>query len=271
MDAEVPKPMALPQSDVSGLLVQRDQAVLTVTFNRPAQHNAMTWAMYDGLFAACEEADRSQSIAAMVLRGAGGKAFVSGTDIGQFAEFRDGADGVAYENRIARVVNRLEDVSVPTVAAVNGLCLGGGLAIAAACDLRVATQSARFGVPIARTLGNCLSMNSYSLIVSQLGPARALDLLLRARLLSAQDAHMAGFVSEVCGEAELNQVVSDLVRQLLSQSPLSMWATKKAIRRLRRSTLPDGDDLVRRVFGSEDFHRAVRAFGSKGEVSWLGR
>ena len=135
------------------LLVEQDGPVLTVTFNRPAQRNAMTWAMYDGLYDACESADNTDEVRVMVLRGAGDRAFVAGTDIAQFNEFSSGKDGVAYEAKIARIVGRLEEVKVPTVAAVHGYCVGGGLALAAVCDLRVATRSARFGIPIARTLG----------------------------------------------------------------------------------------------------------------------
>ena len=154
------------------LKVSRDGAVLTVTFDRPARHNAMTHEMYEALYAAARRPTATSGVKVLVLRGAGGRAFVSGTDISTFRDFRDGADGIAYERRIARVLNRLEDVTVPTVAAIEGYCVGGGLAIAAVCDLRVATRSARFGVPIARTLGNCLSMNSMSILVAQLGPAR---------------------------------------------------------------------------------------------------
>jgi enoyl-CoA hydratase/carnithine racemase len=252
------------------LRVTLDGAVLTVTFNRPAQHNAMTFAMYDGLHSACETADLDDGVQTLVLRGAGGKAFVSGTDIAAFRNFRDGADGVAYEERIARVVNRLEDVTVPTVAAVEGYCIGGGLALAAVCDLRVATRSARFGVPIARTLGNCLSMNSVSVLVAQLGPARALDMLLRARLLNAEEAHAAGFVAEVCDDSALDATLRVVVGTLLSHAPLTLWASKVAVARLRRAALPSGDDIVARVFGSQDFHRAVAAFGSVQPATWEG-
>lgn len=257
------------------LVVDSDGALLTVTFNRPKQRNAMTFAMYDGLYAACERADADEDIRVLVLRGAGDKAFVSGTDITQFAEFREGAaggtDGIAYEARITRVVNRLEDVTVPTVAAIRGFCVGAGLALAAACDLRVATRSARFGVPIARTLGNCLSMNTYSLLLFHLGPARTLDLLLRARLLSGEDVHGAGFVSELCAEDELEQAVTELVTPLLGHAPLTMWAAKQATVRLRRAGLPDGDDIVARAFGSQDFRAAVHAFSAKSPMQWTGR
>ena len=254
------------------LVVDRDGPVLTVTFNRPRQRNAMTWAMYDGLYEACEQADAEDGgVRVMVLRSSSDKAFIAGTDITQFTDFSSGADGVAYEEKIARIVTRLEDVNVPTVAAIRGFCVGGGLGIAAVCDLRVATPSARFGVPIARTLGNCLSMNNYSLLVSQLGQARALDVLLRARLLTGEEAAAAGFVAELCDEDGLDEAVDSVVRTLLGHAPLSMWAAKEAVRRLRRAGVPEGDDIVSTVFGSEDFRRAVRAFSAKEPMSWQGR
>ena len=253
-----------------GLRVTRAGAILTVTFDRPAQRNAMTFAMYEGLHSACEDADADGDVKVMVLRGAGGMAFVSGTDIAAFRDFDDGADGVAYEQRIARVVNRLEDVTVPTIAAVEGYCLGGGLALAAVCDLRVATRSSQFGVPIARTLGNCLSMNSVSVLVAQLGPARTLDMLHRARLFDGAEAHAAGFVAEVCDDGDLDATLDAVTATLLSHAPLTMWASKLAVARLRRAALPDGDDVVARAFGSEDFHRAVAAFGSGRSATWEG-
>jgi enoyl-CoA hydratase/carnithine racemase len=256
---------------VSELEVTQDGPVLTVLFNRPEQRNAMTYAMYDGLEQACVRADEDDSVHVLVLRGAGGRAFVAGTDISQFLEFTSGEDGIAYEARIEQVTNRLEDVGVPTVAAVEGACVGGGLILAAACDLRVATASSRFGVPVARTLGNCLSMNTYSLLVSHLGPARTLDMLLRARLLSAADAAGAGFVSEVCPDGELDAALEALVTPLLGHAPLSMRAAKRAVARLRRANVPYGDDLVREVFGSADFAAGVAAFVDRRQVSWTGR
>jgi enoyl-CoA hydratase len=256
---------------MSELEVSQDGAVLTVLFNRPEARNAMTFGMYDGLEEACARADADDSVRVMVLRGAGGRAFVAGTDISQFSSFTSGDDGIEYEERITRVVNRLEDVAVPTVAAIEGPCVGGGLALAAACDLRVATESSRFGVPIARTLGNCLSMNSYSLLVHHLGPGRTLDMLLRARLLSAGDAHAAGFVGEVVPDGELDPALSALLDVLLNHAPLSMKAAGQAVARLRRANLPDGDDLVREVFGSADFRAGVAAFVERGQASWTGR
>jgi len=257
---------------VSGdVVVAAEGPVLTVTFDRPDQHNALTFDMYEALYDACDRADADEQVKVLVVRGAGGRAFAAGTDISAFREFRDGADGVAYEQRITRVVNRLEDVTVPSVAAVEGYCLGGGLALAAVCDLRVATRSSRFGVPIARTLGNCLSMNSVSVVAAHLGSARTLDLLLRARLLGAEDAAAAGFVAEVCDDGALDTTLDEVVGTLLQHAPITMWASKAAVARLRRASLPDGDDLVSAAFGSEDFRRAVAGFGSGSPAGWEGR
>ncbi len=255
---------------MTDLLIERNGPALQVTFDRPHAHNALTFAMYEGLHDACEKADADPEIRVLVLRGSGGKAFVSGTDISQFAGF-DGAAGVEYEERMTRVIRRLEDTAVPTVAAVDGYCIGGGLALAAACDLRIATGSSRFGVPIARTLGNCLSVDTCALLVAHLGRSRALDMLLRARLLDATEAHAAGFVTQLVDDAAaLDGALAETVTTLAAHAPLSMWATKQSLTRLRRAGLPDGDDIVTRVYGSADFRSAVAAFARKERPVWTG-
>lgn len=257
-------------STQTDLIVERDGPVLRVTFNRPEAHNALTFAMYEGIHDACATADAEQDIRVLVLRGAGGRAFVSGTDIAQFAGF-DGRAGVDYEERITRVVHRIEDITVPTIAAVDGYCIGGGLAIAAACDLRIATAASKFGVPIARTLGNCLSMDTYALLADHLGRARTLDMLLHARLVCAPEMHAAGFVMQLVDTApQLDDALAATVESLASHAPLSMWAAKQALTRLRRANLPDGDDIVERVYGSADFQAAVRSFTAKERPIWKG-
>ena len=156
---------------------ETDGPVATLTFNRPEARNAMTWEMYEALVAACERVDTDGELRVLVLRGAGGKAFVAGTDISQFQSFRDREDGIKYEERLDRVLDRLERVSKPTIAQVQGVAVGGGCAIALTCDLRVATPESTFGIPIARTLGNCLSAASYSRLVDLMGPSRVKDLM----------------------------------------------------------------------------------------------
>lgn len=265
---------AAPQEGGAGasdeLIVDVDGSALTVTFNRPHRLNAMTWDMYDGLVAACEQADNDDRVRSMVLTGAGEKAFVAGTDIGQFADF-GGKDGVAYENRIEEILGRLARVTKPTIAAVRGHCVGAGIAFAATCDLRVATRSARFAVPIARTLGNCLAAGTQALLVHQLGPSRAMDLLLTARALRAEAAAAAGFVNRLVDEDELESAIRELTDRLAGHAPLTMWAAKTTTRRLLESGVPDNRDVIERVYGSADFREGVAAFTEGRSPEWRGR
>lgn len=250
------------------LRIESADGILTVTFNRPAQRNAMTWSMYEGLLEACEMTE-DDSIRVMVLRGEGGKAFVAGTDISQFHTF-DGPAGVAYEKQISDVLSRLRAVDVPVIAAIDGYCVGGGLGIAACSDIRVCSPASRFGVPIARTLGNCLSTDTLGLLVTLLGQSRVVDMLLQARFLEAQEAHLAGFVTAVSEDPDAE--AEEIARRLLGHAPLTMWSVKESLRRLdEASPEVDDTDIVERIYGSEDFHGAVRAFTSKSEYTWTGR
>ena len=227
-----------------------------LTFDRPEAHNAMTFAMYEALFECCERADAEDDVRVLVLRGAGGRAFVAGTDIRQFLEFSSGEDGLAYERTIDRVVGRLERVRVPTIALVDGFAMGSGLALAAACDLRICTPAAVFGLPIAQTVGNCLSMENYARLAALLGEARVKDIVFTARRVGADEALTIGLATEVVEDAEAR--VAELTGQLASRAALTLWATKEALRRLR--PVPDGDDIVRRVYASAEFRARVEAF-----------
>jgi enoyl-CoA hydratase/carnithine racemase len=230
-----------------------------VTFNRPEAHNAMTFDMYESLFAHCERADADDDVRVLVLRGAGEKAFVAGTDIRQFTEFSTPEDGVRYEATIDRIVGRLETVRKPTIALVHGFAMGSGLALAAACDLRVCTPTARFGLPIARTVGNCLSMENYARLAALLGEARLKDIVFTARPVDAEEALRIGLATEVVEGAEAR--VLALCELLASHAAVTMRVTKEALRRLR--TVPDGDDLVREAYGSDEFRSRVRDFLSR--------
>ncbi|MEQ3554368.1 enoyl-CoA hydratase [Pseudonocardia nematodicida] len=247
-----------------------DGRVLTVTFRRPAQRNALTWEMYDGLVAACERADDDDAVRVLVVRGEGGKAFVAGTDIGQFAAFTSGADGIDYEHRVTAILDRIRAVSVPTVSAVQGWCVGGGLGIACATDLRIATPDSRFGVPIARTLGNCLSARTLDLLVETLGRPLTADLLLTARMLEVGEArHVPGFLHAVVDD--LDAGLAELTARLVSGAPLTIWATKELLRARESAGTPDDSEVVARVYGSDDFRGAVAAFGEGRRPEWTGR
>ena len=179
--------------------------IATLTFNRPEARNAMTWEMYEALVAACDRADGDPNVRVLILRGAGGKAFVAGTDISQFQSFTDRADGIKYEERLDHVLDRLERVTKPTIAQVQGVAAGGGCAIALTCDLRVATPESTFGIPIARTLGNCLSAASYSRLLDHLGPGRVKDLLFTGRLVSGEEARDLGLVNRLVADDVFDQ------------------------------------------------------------------
>jgi enoyl-CoA hydratase/carnithine racemase len=227
-----------------------------VTFNRPEAHNAMTFAMYEQLFSYCERADADDGVRVLVLCGAGEKAFVAGTDIRQFLEFTTPEDGVDYERTIDRIIGRLERVRKPTIALVDGFAMGSGLALAAACDLRICTPGAVFGLPIARTVGNCLSMENYARLAALVGEARAKDVVFTARRVDAEEALAIGLATEAVEDAEAR--VEALCELLAGHAATTMWATKEALRRLR--PVPEGDDIVRAVYGSAEFRERVEAF-----------
>jgi enoyl-CoA hydratase/carnithine racemase len=249
----------------------REGPVAKVIFDRPAARNAMTWRMYEQLGEACAHIRADADVRVAVFRGAGGKAFIAGTDIAQFLTFSSGEDGIAYEEKMEGYIGAVEALPVPTLAVVEGWAIGGGLAIAAACDLRIATPGSRFGIPIARTLGNCLSVANYARLVAAVGASRAKRILLLAENLSAEDALAGGFLLEIADEANLDRRVAEICERLAKNAPITMRVSKEAIRRIVHARLPEGDDLVRECYGSEDFRSGVRAFVEKREAQWTGR
>jgi enoyl-CoA hydratase len=253
------------------LTVDFDGPVATATVDRPAARNAMTMAMYEALADFCERVDKNPEVRVAVLRGAGGKAFVSGTDINHFRDFRGAADGLAYERRVESVLARLEEVTVPTIAVVEGYATGGGLSIAAACDLRICSPNARFGLPIARTLGNCVSMATYARLERLIGTARTLWLIYTAGFVDAAEAVRIGLASELVADAELDARVAELCTTIAGHAPLTIRVSKTALRRLRDHGLPPDEDLISLCYGSDDFAEGVAAFLDKRPPRWQGR
>lgn len=254
-------------------LFTSDGPIAFLTFDRPEARNAMTWPMYDALVEACDSVDADPNIRALVLRSTG-VAFIAGTDIRQFSAFTSGDDGIAYERRIDAVIDRLERVPVPTIAQVQGVAAGGGCAIALACDLRVCTPAAQFGVPIARTLGNCLSAANYARLVDLIGPARTKDLLFTGRLLDAAEAASLGLVTRMVEAHALDDAVRELAGTIAANAPLTIRTTKEFIRRIaqrRRVEASETDDLVAACYGSHDFREGVTAFLEKRKPRFTGR
>jgi len=247
--------------------------VAWITLNRPQARNAMTFAMYDRLAQICGGAPTDGSVKAIVITGAGERAFAAGTDISLFRGFRTKEDALQYEARIERVLDAIEACPLPTIAAIAGACTGGGAAIAATCDLRIAAANARFGFPIARTLGNCLSGASLSRLVALIGSARAKELIFTARLVEAEEALAVGLVSEVLDDhAALMARADELARAIAGHAPLTLRATKQAVTRLRQAQArTDTHDLVTMCYGSEDFREGLEAFLAKRPPQWKGR
>jgi enoyl-CoA hydratase/carnithine racemase len=254
------------------LLFTLDDGIGRIVFNRPQARNAFTFEMYERLAEICERADKDRAIKVLVLRGAGDKAFAAGTDINQFRAFETPQDGIDYERRIDRVLTTLEQCRVPTIAAITGACTGGGAAIAATCDLRIGTANTRIGFPIARTLGNCLSMSSISRLTALIGPARVKDLIFTARLVGAEEAASVGLLTEVVDDlAALDKRADEVARLVASHAPLTLSATKHAVARLQKRLAKDeGEDLIRMCYMSRDFREGLDAFLTKRAPQWRG-
>jgi enoyl-CoA hydratase len=255
------------------LLHEMRDGVAYVTLNRPQARNALTFAMYERLAEICTNANSDKAVKAILITGAGDKAFAAGTDISQFRAFDKEQDALDYEERIDRVMNAIERCRVPTIAAIHGACTGGGASIAGCCDLRIASRDMKFGFPIARTLGNCLSLASFSRLVYLVGPALVKDIVFRARLVEADEALAKGLVSELCGDqAALMARAEEIVRAVASHAPLTLQATKQAILRLRPEIAHGaGNDLVLMCYMSEDFREGMEAFLGKRKPVWKGR
>lgn len=248
----------------SNVVLDIDGPIATVTLARTAARNALTWEMYDALVEACD-AVPTAGARVVIIRGSDG-AFSSGTDIAQFDQVRSGADGVAYERRLAHVIERLEAVDVPTIAAIDGPAVGGGCALAVACDIRIAADTARLGVPVARTLGNCLSVENLARLVDLVGQGRALELMFTGRLVPAAEALAWGLVHRVVPVADLDAETRTLARELASRATSTLVTTKAMLRRLRAARRPapgDCDDLIAACYASADFREGVAAFAAR--------
>jgi enoyl-CoA hydratase len=255
------------------LIYEVNGAVGVATFNRPGAHNALTFAMYDRLGEICASLSGDGPVKALIITGAGGRAFAAGTDISQFRDFRSAEDGLGYEARMEAMFAKLERCAVPTIAAIPGICTGGAAVIAAACDLRLATRSLKYGFPIARTLANCLSAANIARVALLTGIGRAVDMLMTTRLIEAEEALAIGLVNELADTPEaLMQRAHALAEQIATQAPLTMRAGKEVVRRMRDKLAGIEDkDLIALCYGSADFREGLDAFLAKRPPKFTGR
>jgi enoyl-CoA hydratase len=252
------------------LLYEVRDGIGRITFNRPQARNSLTFGMYERLAEICANAGKDRALKVLVLTGAGDKAFASGTDINQFRAFKTPQDAIDYEARIDRILSSLEQCQVPTIAAINGVCAGGGAGIAACCDLRIGTKGAKFGFPIARTLGNCLSMSSLGRLSTLIGAARLKEIIFTARLIEAEEALRLGLLNEVAADlSALQRRADELARLVASHAPLTLRATKEALHRMQPKPGED-EDLILMCYQSRDFREGMDAFLGKRQPQWTG-
>lgn len=247
-----------------------DEGIATLTFNRPQARNALTFEMYDGLAEISQSIiDNHSDIHAMIVTGAGDKAFAAGTDISRFRDFKGAEDARNYERRMDHVLGVFESVPIPTIAAIRGACTGGGAAIAASCDIRIASDDLKYGFPIAKTLGNCLSIANLSRMANLIGAGRTKEIILTARLIRADEALNIGLVSEINSDPLLRSL--ELANTLKGHAPLTMAATKEGLRRLREKLADiENDDLIVQCYTSDDFREGLDAFLTKRTPQWKG-
>ena len=255
------------------LLYEIRDGVGWITLNRPQARNALTFGMYERLAEICRTVPTDGSVKCLVVMGAGEKAFAAGTDMTQFRGFSTDQDALDYEHRIDVVLGAVEACPLPIVAAISGACTGGGAGIAGACDIRIATENLRFGFPIARTLGNCLSIANLSRLSGLMGAGRVKEIIFTARLVGAEEAKAAGLVSEIVADhAALMDRVTELTETLKGHAPLTLRTTKEAMRRLRvEGAGADDRDLVIQAYMSEDFKEGMEAFLGKRKPAFKGR
>lgn len=252
------------------LLYEVHDGIGRITFNRPQARNSLTFSMYERLAEICARAGEDRSLKVLILTGAGDKAFAAGTDINQFRAFKTPQDAIDYETRIDRILGALEQCQVPTIAAINGACAGGGAGIAACCDLRIGTRTAKFGFPIARTLGNCLSMSSLGRLSALIGAPRLKEIIFTARLIEAEEAFRVGLLNELVEDGTaLERRADALARLIAGHAPLTLRATKQGLHRMRPKTQED-EDLILMCYQSRDFREGMDAFLNKRQPQWTG-
>ena len=253
-------------------ILERDGAIARVRFDNVPAHNALTHQMWVDLHDICVQLANDPTVRVVTFRGTGGKAFISGTDISSFADFGGGQDGLDYENEIDVFMGSIDKIPAITIAVVEGWAVGGGINISSACDFRIATPNSKFGSPIGRTIGNCLSSSSVARVGGATGVQIAKRMVLLGEFITAQEMLDSGFLYKMVEPEELDAAVEALVQRASENAPLTTKTTKETIRRMTFDGLPDIQQLISDVYGSNDFRRGVHDFLAKTKKTpiWTG-
>ncbi len=255
------------------LIAHAAGGVVRLTLNRPAKHNAVDYGMWRGIASAVDSFSADDRVRVVVVRGAGGRAFSAGADISEFSRHRHGDAAGAYNDAVAAAHRAVADCPKPTLAEIAGYCIGGGLGLALACDLRIATDHSCFGIPAAR-LGLGYDYASLKALVGIVGPAAAKEILFTARRFSAAEAAACGLVNRVVAGRELEAAVAGTVRRIAANAPLTVRASKRIVGEILKD--PDRRDrvlcdrLVAECFASDDYGEGRRAFLDKREPRFRG-
>lgn len=262
-------------SDSDHILLNKHENVATVTFNRPDQRNAISYEMWQTISSIMRDSDEDNEVRCIVFRGAGGKAFSAGADIKDFDEHRyDSKSAAIYAEAFEGALEIIENCSKPTVSAIQGFCVGGGLELAAATDIRIVAESSKFGVPVAK-LGLTAGWDELRRMISVAGVAAVKYMLLSGRIIEIDDAERFGIVTSRVSDEDFNGAVDDLARQIADGAPLAARDHKIMIGRLAKNpdtaSLTDEEFALQfRVFDSADFREGVRAFKQKRRAEFIG-
>ncbi len=257
------------------ILVDRSDSIATIVFNRPDRRNAISYEMWQSLGQIMESLDVDSSVRCVVFRGAGGEAFSAGADIKDFDEHRyDSVSAARYAKAFESALDRVERLRCPTISAIQGFCVGGGLELAAATDIRIATPESKFGVPVAR-LGLTAGWDELRRMIAVAGLPAVKYLLLSGRIVDIYDAVRFGLVTAIVANEDLDAQIYKLASQIASGAPLAARDHKIMMRRL--SVQPDTEQLSEedfnlqfRVFDSADFREGVEAFKTKRRPMFRG-